>query len=112
MKQVCAQCPDVDFMIAGDGPKKQALDDLVEREGLHDRVRLLGSVPHEKVRDVLAQGHLFLNTSLTEAFCMAVVEAAAAGLFVVATNVGGVPEVLSPNEMALADPTVGFKNSS
>ena len=42
---------------------------------------------------VQVQGHIFINASLTEAFCMAVVEAAAAGLLVVSTAVGGVPEV-------------------
>ena len=42
---------------------------------------------------MLAHGCVFLNTSLTEAFCMALVEAAAAGLLVVSTLVGGVPEV-------------------
>lgn len=36
---------------------------------------------------------MFVNCSLTEAFCMALVEAAAAGLVVVSTAVGGVPEV-------------------
>lgn len=39
------------------------------------------------------RGHVFLNASLTEAFCIAVVEAAACGLLVVSTRVGGVPEV-------------------
>lgn len=39
------------------------------------------------------RGHVFVNCSLTEAFCMALVEAAAAGLVVVSTAVGGVPEV-------------------
>lgn len=39
------------------------------------------------------QGHIFVNASLTEAFCMAIVEAASAGLLVVSTRVGGVPEV-------------------
>ena len=39
------------------------------------------------------RGDIFINASLTEAFCMAVVEAAAAGLMVVSTAVGGVPEV-------------------
>lgn len=34
-----------------------------------------------QVRDLLVQGHIFLNASLTEAFCMAIVEAAAAGRF-------------------------------
>lgn len=42
---------------------------------------------------VQVQGDIFINASLTEAFCMAIVEAAAAGLLVVSTAVGGVPEV-------------------
>lgn len=44
------------------------------------RVRLLGALEHQDVRNVLVQGHIFLNTSLTEAFCMAIVEAASCGL--------------------------------
>jgi len=46
------------------------------------RVRLLGALDHKDVRDVLVQGHVFLNTSLTEAFCMAIVEGASCGLHV------------------------------
>lgn len=41
---------------------------------------------HQDVRDVLVQGHIFLNTSLTEAFCMAIVEAASCGLQVKQTS--------------------------
>lgn len=47
---------------------------------LISRVRLLGALEHQDVRNVLVQGHIFLNTSLTEAFCMAIVEAASCGL--------------------------------
>jgi len=46
------------------------------RAQLHDRVELLGAVPHKNVRDVLIRGHIFLNCSLTEAFCIAILEAA------------------------------------
>lgn len=51
--------------------------------GLGPRVEFLGHVKPEAVRSVLVRGHLFLNCSLTEAFCMAIVEAAAAGGVVV-----------------------------
>jgi phosphatidylinositol glycan class A protein len=63
-------------------------------------------VRHEKVRDVLVQGHIFLNTALTESFCIAIVEAASCGLRVVTTNVGGIPEVLPPDmvKLSLPDP--------
>ncbi len=67
-------------------------------------MELLGKVDHSKVRDVLVKGHVFLNCSLTEAFCIAIVEAASCGLSVVSTNVGGVPEVLPPHLIRLADP--------
>ena len=50
-----------------------------EQHILQDRVVLLGSLPQSQIRDVLVQGHIFLNTSLTEAFCIAIVEAASCG---------------------------------
>lgn len=101
---ICARFPQVDFLIAGDGPKRTELEQMRERHQLHERVRLLGGVPSEAVRSVLIRGHVFLNTSLTEAFCMAIVEAASCGLYVVTTNVGGIPEVLPEHMMTLARP--------
>ena len=57
---------------------------------------------------MLLRGRIFLNTSLTEAFCMALVEAAAAGLLVVSTRVGGVPEVLPSRDFAHDTPLVSM----
>lgn len=94
---------------AGDGPKRIPLEELREKSGLHERVELLGAIPHSAVRDVLCRGQIFLNTSLTEAFCMAIVEAASCGLLVVSTDVGGVPEVLPSDLIYLAEPTVDGK---
>ena len=56
---------------------------------------------------VLVRGDIFLNCSLTEAFCIAIVEAACCGLMVVSTSVGGVPEVLAPPYIVLAEPDAG-----
>ncbi|CAJ0746065.1 17275_t:CDS:2, partial [Entrophospora sp. SA101] len=53
---------------------------------------------------VLTKGQIFLNTSLTEAFCIGIVEAACCGLLVVSTKVGGVPEVLPRNMIIFAKP--------
>ena len=91
--------------LGGDGPKKKLLEELVCREELHSRVSLLPGVPHSQARSILIQGDIFVNASLTEAFCIAIVEAAAAGLLVVSTRVGGVPEVLPPEMLLLAEPT-------
>ena len=100
---ICRQFDHVDFIIGGDGAKKLCLEEMVEAERLQHRVTFLGSVPHAQVRNVLVQGHIFLNCSLTESFCIAILEAASCGLFVVSTEVGGVPEVL-PHDLILMGP--------
>lgn len=92
------------FIIGGDGEGMVKLEQLIEKHNIHDRVELLGGLPHDKVRDVLCRGHIFLNTSLTESFCIAILEAACCGLLVVSTDVGGVPEVLPPHMAYLAKP--------
>ena len=104
--KICDVLPQVDFIVGGDGNKLLNLQEMVEREHLQDRVTLLGAVPHKNVANVLRQGHVFLNCSLTESFCIAILEAASCGLLVVSTNVGGVPEVLEPDMIVLCDPNV------
>lgn len=56
------------------------LEEVKERYKLHDRVTLLGSIANHSVRNTLVKGHIFLNTPLTEAFCIAILEAASCGL--------------------------------
>ena len=90
--------PNVRFVIAGSGPMAIDLEQMLERRVLQDRVELLGPVRHEEVRDVMVRGHIYLHPSLTEAFGTVIVEAASCGLYVVCTQVGGIPEVL-PSEM-------------
>lgn len=57
------------------------------------------------------RGQIFLNTSLTEAFCIGIVEAACAGLLVVSTKVGGVPEVLPRHMILFAKPEEDGKST-
>ncbi|KAL7292480.1 hypothetical protein TKK_0014056 [Trichogramma kaykai] len=104
--EICKRHENVQFLIGGDGPKRWLLEEIRERNQLQHRVTLLGSVEHSKVKNVLNKGHIFLNTSLTEAYCMAIVEAASCGLQVVSTKVGGIPEVLPPDLIYLVEPTV------
>ena len=101
---IAAMFPETYFIIGGDGPKRVLLEQIREKHGLHNRMELLGSIPHSQVRNVLVRGHIFLNTSLTEAFCIAIVEAAACGLKIVTTNVGGIVEVLPSHMVSLAKP--------
>ncbi|KAL4193998.1 hypothetical protein AMTRI_Chr05g57010 [Amborella trichopoda] len=102
--EVCRLYPNVRFIIGGDGPKRVRLEEMREKNSLQDRVEMLGAVPHVQVRSVLIRGHIFLNSSLTEAFCIAILEAACCGLLTVSTRVGGVPEVLPEDIIVLAEP--------
>ena len=42
---------------------------------LENRVEILGMVPQNQVQSVLSRGHIFINTSISEAFCIAILEA-------------------------------------
>lgn len=96
-------------VIAGDGPKRVDIEQMREYYILQDRVTLLGARPHHEIRNVLVRGQIFLNTSLTEAFCIAIVEAASCGLLVVSTDVGGIPEVLPKHMIVFAKPNADCK---
>lgn len=100
---MCHRFPEVRFVIGGDGPKRVELEEMVSTRRLESRVELAGLVRKEDVRAFLSQGSIFLNCSLTEAFCVALVEAAAVGSLVVSTAIGGVPEVLPSDMMVLAE---------
>lgn len=89
---VLESCPDVVFVAVGQGP----LEDEVRRRhaelGLGERFRLLGY--REDVPRVLAACDVFVLASLHEGFPVAVMEALAAGIPLVATSVGGVPDAI------------------
>ncbi|XP_022182419.1 phosphatidylinositol N-acetylglucosaminyltransferase subunit A [Myzus persicae] len=103
---VCLKNQKVQFIIGGDGPKRELLEDIRNNLNIGEQVTLLGSLEHSEVCNVLNRGHIFLNTSLTEAYCMAIVEAASCGLKIVSTRVGGIPEVLPPELIILTEPNV------
>ena len=86
------QYPDVHYSIAGDGPYRGALEQLVADLGLTSAVTLHGNVPHHEVLRLLAASHIFVFPSVVEeGFPKAVLEALACGLPVVATSVSVLP---------------------
>jgi phosphatidylinositol glycan class A protein len=101
---ICKRHPYINWVIGGDGPRRPQLERMIEKHNLFDRVTMLGELKHADVKHVLNQGQIFLNCSLTEAFCIALIEAASCGLMCVSTGVGGVPEVLPSDMLILAQP--------
>lgn len=90
------------LLIVGEGPAEQRLRDLSEELGIAQRVRFAGM--RRDVTRLLPLMDVFVLPSLYEGFGIAIIEAMAAGLPVVATAVGGIPEVVVPEKTGLLVP--------
>lgn len=104
IRETCKKYQKVKFIIAGDGDCLPLIQKEVEENGLAERVQLLGAVKNTLVPSILVQGHIYLSTSLTESFGISVLEAASCGLFIVTTDVGGIPEILPKEMMSMSKP--------
>jgi Glycosyl transferases group 1 len=90
--------PTLRLEIAGAGPQREDLEGEVERLGLRGSVRLLGW--QRDLGPLFQSWDIFAMPSLEEGFGMAALEAMADGLPVVATSVGGLPEVIEDGQTA------------
>jgi glycosyltransferase involved in cell wall biosynthesis len=93
-RSVLSACPDVGFYLAGSGPLADSLAARARARGVSDRIWFLGRC--DNVPGLLAESDLFVLPSRSEAMPNAVIEAMAAGLPIVATDVGGIPELVRP----------------
>ena len=89
---------DARLVMAGDGPDRAPLEARIAELGLAGRIELVGSQP---ARKVFAMGRCAVVPSLAESLPYVVLEAAAARLPVIATNVGGIPEIFGPTAGSL-----------
>jgi glycosyltransferase involved in cell wall biosynthesis len=87
--------------IVGSGPDGQSLRSLASSLGLDDLVTFTGAMP---AREAFMLGRVMVVPSLTESFPYVVLEAAAAGLPLVATCVGGIPEIVAKTDTPLIEP--------
>jgi len=94
----------VTFLIAGGGPLREALIQQAESLGIGDKVRFYGVFPRHDLFRIMAMTDILVLPSLTEGMGYAIVEAMAYGKPVVATAVGGVPEVVKHQKTGLLVP--------
>ncbi len=88
-KLVVAQRPDAQFVIIGDGPRRDLLEKLADELDLTDAVHFLGA--RKDVPELLTQLNVFALTSKVEANPVSILEAQSCGVPVVATRVGSIP---------------------
>jgi glycosyltransferase involved in cell wall biosynthesis len=93
---------DCSCRIAGDGPERQALQKQITGEKLEDRIALAGWT--DSVADFLAPGDIFVLPSFQEDFPLAVLDAMASGMPIVASAIDGPKDFLVEGETALLVP--------
>ena len=99
---IASQWPDTQLLLVGRGPEEERLRILADRLGLATRVRFAGE--HADVAPFLREMDLYVQSSIAEGMPNSILEAMATALPVVATNVGGTPEVVVHGEMGLLVP--------
>jgi len=85
-------------LIVGEGEDKEKLTTLAEQKGLKDRIMFAGHRGHDEVPGILQSSDIFVRPSLSEGLGNSFLEAMAAGLPVIGTPVGGIPDFLTDGE--------------
>jgi glycosyltransferase involved in cell wall biosynthesis len=86
--------PAASLVVIGDGPERGELARMISESGLGDRVRMLGALPRSETIEWMRAADAVILPSDWENFPHVAVEALAAGTTVIATAVGGVPEII------------------
>ncbi len=102
LPHLTADFPDLQFLIAGDGPLLAELKGDTRQLGIHDRVHFLGW--HEDVPRFIAGLDVFLMPSLWEGFGLVALEAMAQRVPIVGSDVSAIPEVVEHGETGLLVP--------
>ncbi|HEX9510563.1 MAG TPA: N-acetyl-alpha-D-glucosaminyl L-malate synthase BshA [Puia sp.] len=98
------------LLFIGDGPERPGAEDLCRELGLTDQMRFVGK--QEQMEEILAVADLFLLTSEYESFGLAALEAMAAGVPVISTNAGGLPEIAVEGETGYLSEVGDIENMS
>ena len=85
---------DIELVMVGDGPSRIELEENIAKANLQNRVLLVGAQPAHVVQDWLRQSTALVLPSFYESLPLVIMEANAAGLPVIASNVGGIPTLV------------------
>jgi len=100
--EIISKCSDVAFLIVGSGPYLKNLEDIAQQLNICEYITFSGS--RSDVPRLLSAAYIAVQPSLKESFGNSVVEAMAAGLPVVGSAVGGIPEIIEDNAGILVPP--------
>lgn len=92
---------DARLLMVGDGPDRSPAERLAFELGVHDAIDFMGK--QNRIPELLPEAHLLLLPSEMESFGLAALEGMSCGLVPIATRVGGVPELVSPESGCLLE---------
>jgi N-acetyl-alpha-D-glucosaminyl L-malate synthase BshA len=98
------------LLFVGDGPERPVAESLSRDLGIGDEIRFVGK--QEQMEEILAIADLFLLTSEYESFGLSALEAMAAGVPVISTNAGGLPEINIQGETGFLSPVGDIESMS
>jgi glycosyltransferase involved in cell wall biosynthesis len=96
--QALRRLPEMDVIIIGGGPERQALGGLALRSGVGDRVRFVDALAQQELRNYYGAADALILASSREGWANVLLESMACGTPVVASNVGGTAEVVAAPE--------------
>ena len=103
-QEVATQRSDLYCIIVGDGELYEELNEKIYKMKLQNRIHLLGHCDHNTVLSILKSSDIFLMPSRSEGTPIALLEAAALGKAIIASEVGGIPELVTNGEHAILIP--------
>jgi len=103
-KQIIKVHPGYRLVIIGEGSDKDKLLELTHKLGLSEQVQFLGNRPQSEVSDWMRQAAMFICPSLEEALGQVLLEGLASGVPIIASNVGGIPELITPEVGIVVQP--------
>ena len=96
-----SQDKQIEFILVGDGP---LLDEMKHvASGYNTKIRFTGNLDRKEIALVLERSDFFLHASEIETFSLVVIEALATGTPVIASNVGGIPELINMDNGLLCE---------
>ncbi len=104
MSQVRREFPECRLVIIGEGPQQAELNSLADSLGIADNVSFVGPQTPVQISQWMQQARLFVLPSVEEGLGVVLLEALASGTPCVATSVGGIPDVVSPEVGILVPP--------
>lgn len=104
IRLMCQDVPNLYCLVIGDGPLKEDLLRQIQNAGLQTRVHLIGYLERSTVLETLKSSDIFVMPSRYEGTPIALLEAAALGISILASNTGGIPELVQNEEHALLIP--------